>query len=154
MPQARRADRLPRGCHLRLKLLQLGTIIRYPLTSSVWLGAEAWDQECQGEHRRRGGAEHGPDHRRCGAAAEIGLRKARHFPTTTRTISEDEAISLMAAGVDFGMTQVVDGGHGAGQPQNRGGATGGALAAPACRLLAPRANMLRLSMNAEKPMAA
>jgi acetamidase/formamidase len=40
------------------------------------------------------------------------FRKMRHFLMTTRGLSEDEAISLMSVGVDFGITQVVDGNWG------------------------------------------
>lgn len=40
------------------------------------------------------------------------FRKVRHFLMTTQGLSEDEAISLMTVGVDFGITQVVDGNRG------------------------------------------
>jgi len=33
----------------------------------------------------------------------------RHFLMTTREVSEDKAVSLMSVGIDFGVTQVVDG---------------------------------------------
>ena len=33
----------------------------------------------------------------------------RHFLMTTKGLTEDEAISLITVGVDFGITQVVDG---------------------------------------------
>jgi acetamidase/formamidase len=36
----------------------------------------------------------------------------RSFLMTTKGLSEDEAISLMSIGVDFGVTQVVDGNWG------------------------------------------
>ncbi len=36
----------------------------------------------------------------------------RHFLMTTQGLSEDEAVSLMSVGVDFGVTQVVDGNWG------------------------------------------
>ena len=36
----------------------------------------------------------------------------RSFLMTTKGLSEDEAISLMSVGVDFGVTQVVDGNWG------------------------------------------
>jgi acetamidase/formamidase len=36
----------------------------------------------------------------------------RHFLMTTKGLTEDEAISLMSIGVDFGITQVVDGNWG------------------------------------------
>ena len=40
------------------------------------------------------------------------FRKMRHFLMTTQGLSEDEAVSLMSVGVDFGVTQVVDGNWG------------------------------------------
>jgi acetamidase/formamidase len=40
------------------------------------------------------------------------FRKARHFLMTTRSLSGDEANSLLSVGVDFGITQVVDGNWG------------------------------------------
>jgi acetamidase/formamidase len=40
------------------------------------------------------------------------FRKMRHFLMTAKDLSEDEAISLMSVGVDFGITQVVDGNWG------------------------------------------
>lgn len=36
----------------------------------------------------------------------------RHFLMTTKGLTENEAISLMSIGVDFGITQVVDGNWG------------------------------------------
>ena len=36
----------------------------------------------------------------------------RHFLMTTKALTEDEAISIMSVGVDFGVTQVVDGNWG------------------------------------------
>jgi acetamidase/formamidase len=36
----------------------------------------------------------------------------RRFLMTTKTLTEDEAISLMSVAVDFGITQVVDGNWG------------------------------------------
>ncbi|MNL69034.1 hypothetical protein D3C87_1938420 [compost metagenome] len=36
----------------------------------------------------------------------------RHFLMKTKGLTEDEAISLMSIGVDFGITQVVDGNWG------------------------------------------
>jgi acetamidase/formamidase len=41
-------------------------------------------------------------------AMRDAFRKMRHFLMTTQGLSEDEAISLMSVGVDFGVTQVVD----------------------------------------------
>ena len=40
------------------------------------------------------------------------FRKMRRFLMTTKGLTEDEAISLMSVGVDFGITQVVDGNFG------------------------------------------
>ena len=40
------------------------------------------------------------------------FRKMRRFLMDTQALSEDEAISLMSVGVDFGITQVVDGNWG------------------------------------------
>ena len=40
------------------------------------------------------------------------FRKMRRFLMTTQGLTEDEAISLMSVGVDFGVTQVVDGNWG------------------------------------------
>jgi hypothetical protein len=37
------------------------------------------------------------------------FRKMRHFLMTTQGVSEDKAVSLMSVGMDFGVTQVVDG---------------------------------------------
>ena len=45
-------------------------------------------------------------------ALRDAFRKMRHFLMTTRGLTEDEAISLMSIGVDFGITQVVDGNWG------------------------------------------
>jgi len=45
-------------------------------------------------------------------AMRDAFRKMRHFLMTTRGLTEDEAISLMSIGVDFGITQVVDGNWG------------------------------------------
>lgn len=45
-------------------------------------------------------------------ALRDAFRKMRHFLMTTQALSEDEAISLMTVGVDFGITQVVDGNWG------------------------------------------
>ena len=42
-------------------------------------------------------------------ALRDAFRKMRHFLMTTQGLSEDEAISLLSVGVDFGVTQVVDG---------------------------------------------
>jgi acetamidase/formamidase len=45
-------------------------------------------------------------------AMRDAFRKARRFLMTTRGLSEDETISLLSVGVDFGVTQVVDGNWG------------------------------------------
>lgn len=45
-------------------------------------------------------------------ALKDAFRKMRHFLMKTRNLTEDEAISLMSIGVDFGITQVVDGNWG------------------------------------------
>jgi acetamidase/formamidase len=45
-------------------------------------------------------------------ALRDAFRKMRHFLMTTQGLSEDEAISLISVGVDFGITQVVDGNWG------------------------------------------
>ena len=45
-------------------------------------------------------------------AMRDAFRKMRHFLMTTQKLTEDEAISLMSVGVDFGVTQVVDGNWG------------------------------------------
>lgn len=45
-------------------------------------------------------------------AMRDAFRKVHHFLMTTQGLSEDEAISLMTVGVDFGNTQVVDGNWG------------------------------------------
>ena len=41
-------------------------------------------------------------------ALRDAFRTMRHFLMTTQGLSEDEAISLISVGVDFGITQVVD----------------------------------------------
>jgi acetamidase/formamidase len=43
-----------------------------------------------------------------GGAMRDAFRKMRRFLMTVKGLSEDEAISLMSVGVDFGVTQVVD----------------------------------------------
>ena len=45
-------------------------------------------------------------------ALRDAFRKMRHFLMTTQKLTEDEAVSLMSVGVDFGVTQVVDGNWG------------------------------------------
>ena len=40
------------------------------------------------------------------------FRKMRGFLMNTKGLTEDEAISLISVGVDFGVTQVVDGNWG------------------------------------------
>ena len=45
-------------------------------------------------------------------AMRDAFRKMRAFLMTTKGLSEDEAISLMSVGVDFSVTQVVDGNWG------------------------------------------
>jgi acetamidase/formamidase len=45
-------------------------------------------------------------------AMRDAFRKMREFLMNTQKLSEDEAISLMSVGVDFGVTQVVDGNWG------------------------------------------
>lgn len=45
-------------------------------------------------------------------AMRDAFRKMRRFLMTTKGLTEDEAISLMSVGVDFGITQVVDGNWG------------------------------------------
>jgi acetamidase/formamidase len=45
-------------------------------------------------------------------AMRDAFRKMRRFLMTTKGLSEDEAISLMSVGVDFGISQVVDGNFG------------------------------------------
>ena len=45
-------------------------------------------------------------------ALRDAFRKMRRFLMTTQGLTEDEAISLMSVGVDFGVTQVVDGNWG------------------------------------------
>ena len=45
-------------------------------------------------------------------ALRDAFRKMRHFLMNTQGLTEDEAISLMSVGVDFGVTQVVDGNWG------------------------------------------
>ncbi len=45
-------------------------------------------------------------------ALRDAFRKMRHFLMNTKGLTEDEAISLITVGVDFGITQVVDGNWG------------------------------------------
>lgn len=45
-------------------------------------------------------------------ALQDAFKKMRHFLMTTKGLTEDEAISIMSIGVDFGVTQVVDGNWG------------------------------------------
>src|SRR5262249_24505851 len=45
-------------------------------------------------------------------AMRDAFRKTGEFLMTTKGLSEDEGISLMSVGVDFGVTQVVDGNWG------------------------------------------
>jgi acetamidase/formamidase len=45
-------------------------------------------------------------------AMRDAFRKMRRFLMTTKGLSEDEAISLLSVGVDFGVSQVVDGNFG------------------------------------------
>jgi acetamidase/formamidase len=45
-------------------------------------------------------------------ALRDAFRKMRRFLMTTQGLTEDEAVSLMSVGVDFGITQVVDGNWG------------------------------------------
>ena len=45
-------------------------------------------------------------------ALRDAFRKMRAFLMTAKGLTEDEAISLMSVGVDFGVTQVVDGNWG------------------------------------------
>jgi acetamidase/formamidase len=45
-------------------------------------------------------------------ALRDAFRKLRHLLMSTQGLSEDEAISLISIGVDFGITQVVDGNWG------------------------------------------
>jgi acetamidase/formamidase len=45
-------------------------------------------------------------------ALKDAFRKMRTFLMTTKGLSEDEAIALISIGVDFGVTQVVDGNWG------------------------------------------
>jgi acetamidase/formamidase len=45
-------------------------------------------------------------------AMRDAFRKMRHFLMNGKGLSEDEAVSLMSIGVDFGITQVVDGNFG------------------------------------------
>lgn len=47
------------------------------------------------------------------AAMRDAFRKARRFLMTTKSLSEDEAISLLSVGVDFGITQTANGNWGA-----------------------------------------
>ncbi|WP_260927687.1 acetamidase/formamidase family protein [Novosphingobium sp. 9] len=46
------------------------------------------------------------------AAMRDAFRKARRFLMTTKQLTEDEAISLLSVGVDFGVSQVVNGNYG------------------------------------------
>jgi acetamidase/formamidase/AraC-like DNA-binding protein len=46
------------------------------------------------------------------AAMRDAFRKARRFLMTTKELTEDEAISLLSVGVDFGISQVVNGNWG------------------------------------------
>ena len=43
------------------------------------------------------------------AAMRDAYRKMRRFIMATRRLSEDEAVSVISVGVDFGVTQVVNG---------------------------------------------
>ena len=45
-------------------------------------------------------------------ALKDAFRKSRRFLMETKNLTEDEAISLLSVGVDFGVTQVVDGNWG------------------------------------------
>ena len=45
-------------------------------------------------------------------AMRDAFRKMRQLPHDAKGLTEDEAISLMSVGVDFGITQVVDGNWG------------------------------------------
>jgi acetamidase/formamidase len=45
-------------------------------------------------------------------AMRDAFRKMRHFLMSTQGLGEDEAVSLLSVGVDFGVTQVVDGNWG------------------------------------------
>jgi acetamidase/formamidase len=45
-------------------------------------------------------------------AMRDAFRKTRRFLMTTQRLTEDEAITLMSVGIDFGITQVVDGNWG------------------------------------------
>src|SRR5258705_6869675 len=45
-------------------------------------------------------------------AMRDAFRKTRRFLMTTQSLTEDEAITLMSVGIDFGITQVVDGNWG------------------------------------------
>jgi acetamidase/formamidase len=45
-------------------------------------------------------------------AMRDAFRKTRRFLMTTQALTEDEAITLMSVGIDFGITQVVDGNWG------------------------------------------
>src|SRR5262245_9341494 len=53
-------------------------------------------------------------------ALRDAFRKMRSFLMTTKGLTEDEAISLMSIGVDFGVTQVVDGNWGVHAIINKG----------------------------------
>ncbi len=46
------------------------------------------------------------------SAMRDAFRKARRFLMTAKRLTEDEAISLLAVGVDFGVSQVVNGNWG------------------------------------------
>src|SRR3546814_7992451 len=46
------------------------------------------------------------------SAMRDAFRKARRFLMTAKQLSEDEAISLLSVGVDFGVSQVVNGNFG------------------------------------------
>ena len=47
------------------------------------------------------------------AAMQTAFRQARRFLMASQGLSEDEAISLLSVGVNFGITQVVNGNKGA-----------------------------------------
>lgn len=46
------------------------------------------------------------------AAMRDAFRKARRFLMTAKQLTEDEAISLLSVGVDFGVSQIVNGNYG------------------------------------------
>ena len=52
-------------------------------------------------------------------ALRDAFRKMRKFLMTTKKLTEDEAISLITIGVDFGITQVVDGNWGSTRSSRR-----------------------------------